>query len=145
LASRASAAQELTMSYFDYWSSSNAEALAATPDFYGSNVIFHGRSMSIRELLAEKRRFVQRWPDRRYHPRPDTMGVSCDPGGRACTVRSVFDFAASNPASGRRSQGIATIELVVSFAGDRPVITAESSLVHGRGASRVSVEDDTDE
>jgi hypothetical protein len=145
LSARASAAQELTMSYFDYWSSPNAEALAATPDFYGPNVIFHGRSMTMRELLAEKRRFVQRWPDRRYRPRPDTMGVACDPGGRSCTVRSVFDFAASNPASGRRSQGIATIELVVSFAGDRPVITAESSLVHGRGASRVSVEDDTDE
>ena len=135
------------MSYFDYWSSPNAEALAATPEFlWAERHLSWAQFMTMRELLAEKRRFVQRWPDRRlYRPRPDTMGVACDPGGRSCTVRSVFDFAASNPASGRRSQGIATIELVVSFAGDRPVITAESSLVHGRGASRVSVEDDTDE
>jgi hypothetical protein len=145
IAARASAAQELTLSYFDYWSAPNAETLAATPDFYGSNVIFHGRSMSLRDLLAEKRRFVQRWPERRYRPRADTMGISCDPSGRSCTVRSVFDFTASNPANGRRSQGIATIELVVGFVGDRPVITAESSLVHGRGASRVSLEDDSDE
>jgi hypothetical protein len=101
--------------------------------------------MSIGALLQEKRRFVQRWPERRYHLRPDTMGVTCDPSGRSCTVRSVFDFAASNPAQNRRSQGIATVELVVGFVGDRPVITAESSLVHGRGASRASLEDDSDE
>jgi len=41
LAARADAAQELTRSYFDYWSSPNAETLAATPEFYGSNVVFH--------------------------------------------------------------------------------------------------------
>jgi hypothetical protein len=119
--------------------------LAATPEFYAPRVIFHGRSMTTRELLDEKRRFVQRWPERRYSPRLDTMGVSCEPGGRSCTVRSVFDFAAANPARGRRSQGIATIELVVNFVGERPYITAESSLVHGRGASRVSLEDESDD
>jgi hypothetical protein len=133
------------VAYFDYWSSPNEQTLAATPEFYSSRVIFHGRSLSARELLEEKRRFVQRWPERRYRPRTDTMGVACGPGGRSCTVRSVFDFSATNPARGRKSQGIATIELVVSFEGDRPVITAESSLVHGRGASRVSLEDHSDE
>ena len=133
------------MTYFDYWSSPNEQTLAATPEFYAPRVIFHGRSVTSRELIDEKRRFVQRWPERQYRPRTDTMGVACEPGGRSCTVRSVFDFSASNPTRGRKSQGIATIELVVSFAGDRPIITAENSLVHGRGASRVSVEDDSDE
>jgi hypothetical protein len=145
IAERANAAQELAVTYFDYWSSPNAQTLAATPEFYGSRVIFHGKSVTARELLEEKRRFVQRWPERRYRPRTDTMGVACEPGGRSCTVRSVFDFSASNPARGRRSQGIATIELVVSFLGERPVITAESSLVHGRGASRASLEDESNE
>jgi hypothetical protein len=89
--------------------------------------------MSARALLEEKRRFVQRWPERRYRPRPETMGVACGPGGETCTVRSVFDFTAVHPVRGRRSQGVATLELVVSFRGEeRPVITAENSLVHGR-------------
>jgi hypothetical protein len=145
IAERANAAQELAVTYFDYWSSPNAQTLAATPEFYGPRVIFHGKSVTARELLEEKRRFVQRWPERRYRPRTDTMGIACEPGGRSCTVRSVFDFSASNPARGRRSQGIATIELVVSFLGERPVITAESSLVHGRGASRASLEDESNE
>ena len=59
--------------------------------------------------------------------------MACGPGGETCTVRSVFDFTAADPGRGRRSQGVATLELVVSFAEDeRPVITAENSLVHGR-------------
>ena len=65
-------------------------------------------------------------------------GPGAPSGGRSCTVRSVFDFAASNPASGRRSQGIATIEPAADFAGDLPVITAESSLGHGRAPAGIS-------
>jgi hypothetical protein len=121
--------------YLDAWSAPNPLTLASTSEFYAPNVIFHGRSMTSRELLEEKRRFVQRWPERRYRPREDTMGVACGSRADTCTVRSVFDFTATDPRRGRRSQGVATLELVVSFREDeRPVITAESSLVHGRRA-----------
>jgi hypothetical protein len=130
---RMSAAREFAVEYLNSWSAPNPEALETAPGFYAPRVVFHGRLMSIRDLMQEKRRFAQRWPERRYRPLPDTMGVACEPGGDSCTVRSVFEFAAANPRRGRRSQGIATLELVLSFVGDRPVITAESSLVHGRG------------
>lgn len=132
-AARMSAARELAVEYLNSWSAPNAEALSSAPAFYAPRVVFHGRAMSIRDLLEQKRRFAQRWPERRYRPLPDTTGVVCEADGASCTVRSVFEFAAANPRRGRRSQGIATLELVLSFAGDRPVITAESSLVHGRG------------
>ena len=95
--------------------------------------------MSARALLDEKRRFVQRWPERRYRPRPETIGVACGPEAETCTVRSVFDFTAADPERGRRSQGIASLELVVAFGGDgRPVILAEDSIVHGRGRATAS-------
>ena len=106
---------------------------------------FHGRSMTKRELIAEKRRFVQRWPQRRYLPRPDTMRVSCEPGGQTCTVHSVFDFAAANPRRGRRSRGVATLELTMKFFGERPFITAENSKVHRQDADRASIGDDANE
>jgi hypothetical protein len=47
-------------------------------------------------------------------------------------VRSAFDFEAVNSKLDRRSRGIGTHELVVSFAGERPVIIAESSRVLSR-------------
>jgi hypothetical protein len=129
---RQQVAQSLAVDYLNRWSTSNRQALQTTPKFYGSSVLFHGRRMSFGELFAEKRRFVQRWPDRDYRYRPDTLNVRCSPGANTCTVRSAFDFDAVNSKLDRRSRGIGTHELVVSFAGERPVIIAESSRVLSR-------------
>jgi hypothetical protein len=129
-------ARNLAQSYLSLWSASNQRTLQATPAFYGSEVMFHGRSMSFGALLAEKRRFVQRWPNRSYRYRTGTMGVKCDPNGRSCTIRSTFDFDAANARFSRRSRGVATHELVVSFAGKQPIIVAENSRVLGRASGR---------
>lgn len=146
-AQRAEAARDLALDYLAFWSASNAEALQSTPEFYTPRVTFHGRSMSAQALFDEKRRFVQRWPVRDYRHRSDSIRTACDPAGESCTVRSVFDFDAANPARSRRSRGVATLELVVTFANDRPFIAAESSIVHDRGRSEasVSLEDTPDE
>jgi hypothetical protein len=141
--SMAGAAQQLAIDYLGYWSGPNAVAVGSTPDFYASRVLFHGRSMSARALAEEKRRFVQRWPQRYYTPRLETMRTSCDPARDVCTVRTVFDFTALNPAQGARSRGTADLELGVSFSGGHPVIAFESSHVlrRGRSARSASLDD----
>ena len=126
-------ARNLAQNYLSVWSASNNQTLQATPGFYGSEVRFHGRSMSMAALLAEKRRFVQRWPNRRYRYEPGAMGVRCNSAGTSCIVRSTFAFDASNAKLGRRSRGVGAHELVVNFAGNRPVIVSENSRVLGRG------------
>lgn len=136
LAHREGLAQALAVDYLEFWSAPNAVALETTPSFYAPVVFFHGREMSARALFEEKRRFVRRWPERRYRPRQNTMLVTCDPSGRLCTVRTVFDFTAASPDRGRRSQGSAVLQLGVSLAGDRPVIVSETSWVIGRGRPR---------
>lgn len=131
----ASAAQQLAMDYLAYWSAPNVVTLDATPDFYAPVVIFHGRKKSARALFEEKRRFVQRWPERRYVPRLETMRATCDGSAEACTVQTLFDFTAANPERGRRSQGTARLNLGVSVSGGRPVIMSETSRVVQRGRS----------
>jgi hypothetical protein len=131
----ASAAQQLAIDYLGYWSAPNAVTLRATPEFYAPRVLFHGRVMSARALAEEKRRFIQRWPQRYYSPRLETMRTNCDPGREVCTVRTAFDFTALNPAQGARSRGTANLELGVSFAGGRPAIVFESSHIVRRGRS----------
>jgi hypothetical protein len=126
-------AQDLALTYLDYWSAPNAVTLDATPDFYGPRVQFHGRALSARELFRQKQRFVQRWPERSYTVRPDTLRTACAPASETCTVHAVFDFIAVNPARGRRSTGSATLELVVDVSGPRPVIVAETSRIVSRG------------
>jgi hypothetical protein len=133
------------VAYLAYWSAPNAIALDATPEFYAPRVLFHGRQMSARALFEEKRRFVRRWPVRDYQPRMETMRTTCDPAPPICTVRTVFDFAASSPQTGKRSQGTALLQLGVSFAGGEPMIVFESSRVTSRGRSARSEAFEEDE
>jgi hypothetical protein len=142
---REAGARDLALAYLDYWSAPNAVTLDATPQFYGPRVQFHGRALSARELFLQKQRFVQRWPERNYTVRPDSLRTACAPASETCIVHTVFDFIAVNPARGRRSTGTATLKLVVDVSGPRPVIVAETSRVLRRGgAARVkSREDDS--
>ena len=123
------AARDLAHAYLAAWSEPNALALASASSFYGPVVAFHGRVRTLRSVLAEKRRFAERWPDRVYHHLPETTQVACEADGVRCTVRASFDFLATNPHEGRRSLGIGEHELIVSFTGERPTIVAENSRV----------------
>jgi hypothetical protein len=131
---RVRAARELAIRYLDVWSAPNRIALNSASAFYGSSVVVHGQSRSFASVLAEKRRFAERWPERSYRYRPTTMRVACASRMPHCTVRSLFDFSASNPRRGRRALGTGEHELVVSFAGSRPAIAIENSRVLQRGA-----------
>lgn len=129
----AGTAQRMSEAYLDSVSSPGEGMVAAAPRFYGERVRFHGRTMSLAALMAEKRRFVRRWPERRYEPQGEPR-VGCDAGSATCLVRVVHAFSAASPGRGTRSQGVAELMLTVSFAGGRPVIVSESSRVLRRGA-----------
>ncbi|MEH3118438.1 MAG: hypothetical protein PGN25_12830 [Methylorubrum populi] len=128
------AARRLSLDYLDSVSAPSGTALAAAPHFYGSRVRFHGRTMSIGALMAEKRRFVRRWPERRYEPQGEPK-VACDGPSATCLVRVVHDFTAVSPARGARSRGIAELTLTVDFSSGQPVIVAESSRVLSRAGA----------
>jgi hypothetical protein len=131
---RAQDAQALAVDYLDLWSGPNHLSLAAASSFYGPVVMFHGRERTLGSVLAEKRRFTERWPERSYRYRPGTTMVACESDGARCTVWAIFDFSATSAGEGRRSQGIGEHELVVGLSGGRPVIVAETSRVLQRGA-----------
>ena len=131
------AATRLTDTYLDSVSGSGDGMVAAAPRFYAERVQFHGRSLSLAALMAEKRRFVRRWPERRYEAQGGATQPACNAATATCIVRTTFDFRADNPARGARSQGVSELTLTISFAGPRPVIVAESSRVlrrYGAGA-----------
>jgi len=130
---RQHAARDFAFSYLNLWSAQNPVALSSAAKFYGSSVVFHGHRRSFASVLAEKRRFAERWPERNYRYRPETTQVACETAGDVCTVWSIFDYAATDPRRRRQSLGIGEHELVVSFANDTPVIESENSRVLHRG------------
>ena len=105
LTRKAQAARDLAYAYLDLWSAPNRVTLASASSFYGPTVTFHGRTRTIDSVLAEKRRFAERWPDRTYRHRPETTQVRCEADGARCTVRSSFDFAARNRRNGPAPSG----------------------------------------
>jgi hypothetical protein len=131
-------ARNLAFAYLDVWSAPNRVTLASVSSFYGTTVTFHGRTIPLGSMLAEKRRFAERWPDRAYRHRPETTQVSCEARGARCTVWSIFDFTAGNSRRGRRSRGIGEHELVVSLSSGRPVIVSENSRVVLRGRGNMT-------
>jgi hypothetical protein len=133
---KARTARDLAYAYLDLWSAPNRVSLASAPSFYAPTVRFHGRTWDMNALLAEKRRMAKRWPDRNYRYRPETTQVACEADGVRCSVWSIFDFSAADPDHSRRSRGLGEHEIVVSFAGAKPVIISESSRVLFRGAAR---------
>jgi len=138
-AGRVEAAQALAMDYLSVVSSSGDEMVGATPRFYGTRVRFYGRPTTLAGLLDEKRGFVRRWPERRYAAR--AFSTRCTPDGATCIVRAIVDFRAANPQRGAVSRGASELVLEVSFAGQRPVIVAESGRVlHRDGAGQARAE-----
>jgi hypothetical protein len=139
----AAVAEDFATEYLRYWSAPNAATLDAMQAFYAPEVLYHGRRMTMRGLLDEKRRFIQRWPVRNYATRPETMRTSCDRSGSACMVRTAFDFRAASPQTGKLSQGSAILLLEISFATGRPLIVVENSQVTSRlqGTRREAPED----
>lgn len=133
------ASERLTDQYLDSVSGSGEAMVAATPRFYAERVQFHGRTLSLAALVADKRRFVRRWPERRYEAQGGATRTACNAATATCIVRTTFDFRADNPAHGARSQGVSELSLTISFAGPRPLIVAESSRVLRRyGAGPLS-------
>jgi hypothetical protein len=124
-AERAAAARALTASYLDTVSASGDTMVGAATRYYATRVRFYGRPITTAGLVAEKRSFVQRWPERRYEPR--AMHAACD--AETCTIRALVDFRTANPGRGAVSSGEAELILEVGFAGTRPYILGETGRV----------------
>ncbi|KQT77850.1 hypothetical protein [Methylobacterium sp. Leaf466] len=128
-------AQRLTLDYLDSVSASNEASLAEAPRFYAPQVRRFGRTVSLTAVIADKRRFASRWPERRYAAQPGAIRTSCNAAMKVCIVQATYDYSARNPARGTRTQGVGELVLEISFADDRPVIVSESGRVLRRAAS----------
>lgn len=124
-AERAAAARTLTARYLATVSGPDDTMVGAATQYYATRIRFYGRPITTAGLVAEKRSFVQRWPERRYAPR--AMHAACD--SETCTIRAIVDFRTANRDRGAVSSGEAELILEVGFSGTRPYIVSESGRV----------------
>ena len=124
----------LATRYLQVWSSSGAESVSGVPRLYEPTVAFYYQTYTHRQLMAEKRRAIQRWPVRRYAHRPGTMRIACNLAQQRCMARSIIDFEVQNPRRGTANHGSARFDLGISFAGQEPRIFYEGGGLNSRKA-----------
>jgi hypothetical protein len=122
-------AVRLSRAYLGAWSSNSSASLRQVSFIYGPRVRFYGRVLSRSGLHAEKRRFIQRWPIRRYALRPGTVRVSCSPLKARCTLNGVIDWRTESPSRAVRAHGSARFVQGFDFSTGRPLIVFESGSV----------------
>lgn len=120
--------------YLAIWSMNNTTPIAGVPYMYGPTVTFYGQRYTQDMLIAEKRRAIRQWPNRRYLHRPGSMKVTCNLPAQKCAARSIIDFEVSNTARATGKSGSARFDLGVSFAESRPRILYEGGSLNRRRA-----------
>lgn len=98
------AAFEFFNDYYLTWSQPNEIALAKIFDYYATRVDFYDNDFTMAQIVDDKTRWAERWPDRQYKVIGDTVSVSCD--AEYCYVVgdvlwSADDWQHSDPKSGR--------------------------------------------
>jgi hypothetical protein len=103
--------------------------------FYPDEVVYYGKRMSRSDVIADKQRFMARWPTRNYILRPDTVTVACSEETKLCSVHGTVDWEASN--SSRRSVGVANFVYTFVSGGSVLLVAEESSTVVSRSITAV--------
>jgi hypothetical protein len=109
------------------WSSANVSELAGLVSAYADQVFYYGSIRSREVVLQDKRRFLERWPERRYELRPSSITVQCK--ADMCSVSGLLDWRARSAARAASASGVAKFEYELAFSDGAFRIISESSSV----------------
>ena len=108
------------------------QVLAFVRNSFGAEIRYYGKVVPNAQVVAEKRRYLTRWPQRRYQLKPDTMRVQCDEARSTCQMSGELDYDVRDPRAARTSSGAATYELRVVFTQGGPKVVEESGRTLAR-------------
>jgi curved DNA-binding protein CbpA len=115
------------------WSSAGTADLGAFVSAYADQVLYYGSLKSREAVLQDKRRFLERWPERRYELRPSSITAQCKAG--VCSVSGLLDWRARSVARAASASGVAQFEYEVMVSdGAFRIISENSSVVRPRRA-----------
>lgn len=95
--------------------------------FYADTVSYYGKLKSLREVLADKRRYFARWPERAYRIRDDSVRVNCSNG--ACMVSGIYDWLVRSVPRNKQAQGVARFNYTISLGPDPKIISEAGKVI----------------
>jgi hypothetical protein len=109
------------------WSSASVSDLVSFVGAYADQVLYYGNLKSREAVLQDKRRFLERWPERRYELRPNSVTAQCK--ADVCRVSGLLDWRARSVARAASASGMAQFEYEVVLSDGAFRIFSESSSV----------------
>ncbi|MDO9442655.1 MAG: hypothetical protein Q7T73_17345 [Beijerinckiaceae bacterium] len=106
-------AQKQVQAYVDVWSTDAGVTAQSVETFYAPRAVYYGKSMSRAQILADKRRYVRAWPERRYRMVPGSVRVRCDAPREICRATGVMEWSRRS-ASGRRVVGASRMDFTLT-------------------------------
>ena len=122
-------AVEFVHANFSAGSADAASALAWIGSHYGKSIDYYGRAVPFNAVLAEKRAYVQRWPERVYIPAEKALAVNCAPGGRICRVSGTVQYECRSYSRGAYAGGLASFAMTIDMTGASPIVISEDGRV----------------
>jgi curved DNA-binding protein CbpA len=116
------------------WASISAGSLGTFASAYADKVHYNGSQKSRKAIVLEKRRFLQRWPQRTYDVRPGSVTVHCV--DIVCKITGMVDWQVRNAARAKSARGAARFEyeIAVSHGGFRIISESGSDVKHPQQA-----------
>lgn len=106
----------------DAWSS-----LQAVANTYADSVYYYGKQRTLSDVLADKRNYFMRWPERAYRIRDDSLMVTCANG--ACMVSGVYDWVVRSIPRNRQAHGAARFSYTISLGANPKVISETGNVL----------------
>lgn len=105
----------------------NAEvALAQVQTSYAPTVDYYGKLTDLNAIIEDKRSYFQRWPERGYSVRENSVMVTC--ASDRCMVSGSYDWIVRSLPRHKQAKGVANFSYTIAI-GSNPKIIAETSKV----------------
>jgi hypothetical protein len=127
-----SRARQFVEDYMRRTEGDTEQVLAFVRNSFGAEIRYYGKPASNAQVVEEKRRYLNRWPQRRYQIKPETMRVQCDEARATCLLEGELDYDVRDPRASRSSSGSATYALRVVFSQQGPKVVEESGRTLAR-------------
>ena len=110
------------------WSGTNPDGLVGFDALYAAEIDYFGKRLTRAAVLADKRRFAKRWPERIY--KVQSSYAECN--ASECLVDGSVEWETRSPARKAMASGIAGFSYVLMPLGETFVIKRESGNVRLR-------------
>ncbi|RUV49056.1 hypothetical protein EOB77_21200 [Mesorhizobium sp. M7A.F.Ca.MR.228.00.0.0] len=101
-------------------------AIAQVQTSYAGIVDYYGKPTDLNSIIADKRSYFQRWPERGYNLHDESVIVTC--ANERCMVSGTYDWVVRSLPRHKQAKGVARFSYTIAI-GPNPKIIAETSKV----------------